>query len=142
MTDLERAKSLFQSGEYTCVLLKGDSIYTSTQTGISPLIGWLKARNDIKGFSAADKIVGKAAALLFVLGGVKEVYSPVMSEKAVVIFTRYNVHAEYDTLVACIINRQGTGSCPMEEAVSDIDDPPQAFQVLLHTLSVLQAKKG
>lgn len=141
MNDLEYAKELLNTSKYTCVLCKGNIVHTSTQTGIAPLVELLAAGVKLRGFSAADRIVGKAVALLFVLGGIEKIYSPTMSETAAEVFLRYGIWAEYTNLVPKIINRNGTGSCPMEQAVSNIDDPSQVLQVLQNTLTVLQTKR-
>lgn len=141
MNNLEQAKEIFRTGEYSCVLYKDEIAHTSTKRGITPLVEWLTTEFDIKGFSAADKIVGKAAALLFVMGGLKEVYAPVMSKAAVDILSRHGIYTEYKTLVKTIINRNGTGPCPMEQAVSDIDDPAEALEAIQNTLAVLQLRE-
>ena len=71
--DLERAREIFDSGDYTCVLCKGEVTLTSTERGVKPLLNWLDGENVLKGFSAADKVVGRAAAFLYILMEVKEV---------------------------------------------------------------------
>ena len=91
----------------------------------------------MKGFSAADKIVGKAAAMLYVILGVKAVYSPVMSETAAEVFTNYNIAYEYDELTQNIINRNGDGICPMEETVKNISDPTEGFAALKNKLKLI-----
>ncbi len=83
MTDLERAKSLLSGSEYTCVLCLDDMTFTSTANGIKPLNWWLRDGCRFEGFSAADRVVGRAAAFLYVLLGVKEVYADVLSESAI-----------------------------------------------------------
>jgi hypothetical protein len=127
---MEKAIELLHSGQYTCVLCKGEKTYTSTENGIKPLLDWLDSGLDLQGFSAADKVAGKAAAFLYVRLGVKEVYADVMSEAAAAVFAEYNIEAKAGTSVKNIINRAGTGNCPMEEAVKDVADPVQAESVL------------
>ena len=70
MTDIEHAKQLLTDARYTCVICRGDDIHTSEKRGVAPLIELLDSRIDVRGYSAADKAVGKAAAMLFVLLGV------------------------------------------------------------------------
>ena len=82
-SNLTRAIEQLNSGVCTCVLCKEDIVCTSTERGVKPLLNWLDRGVDLHGFSAADKVVGKAAAFLYVLLGVKEVYAPVMSESAI-----------------------------------------------------------
>ena len=89
--DLERAMELFTSGDYTCDLCKGEVTLTSTERGVKPLLQWLDRENSVKGFSAVDKVVGRAAAFLYVLLEVKEIYAGVMSEGAADVFSKYGI---------------------------------------------------
>ena len=68
--DLKKAIDILNSGQYTCVLCKDNEIHISTERGVKPLLEWLESGIALKGFSAADKVVGKAAAFLYVLLGV------------------------------------------------------------------------
>ncbi len=138
MTNMEQAQTIFKSGAYSCVLYRDGVTHISAKRGVSPLVDWIRQGVDLSGFSAADKVVGKAAALLFVLAGVKEVYAQVMSEKALGSLVQHGVQAVYDQLVPSIINREGTGPCPMEHAVAQIDDPAQALIVVEQTLAALK----
>lgn len=141
MTDLNRAKELLKANKFSCVLFGNGVTYTSTGNGVAPLVDWLVSGTDFKGFSAADKVVGKAAAFLWVLAGIKEVYATVMSQPAADVFSRFGVSAKYETLVKTIFNRHSTGPCPIEQAVSDIEDPAEAFAVIQNTLAVLKARR-
>ena len=66
----------------------------------------------MRGGYAADRIVGKAAALLYVMMGVKGVFAEVLSESALAVLNKHGVHAEYSVLTPNIINRAGDGLCP------------------------------
>ena len=122
----------------TCVLCRGETVYRSEKKGIAPMMDFLEEGIDLCGFSAADRVVGRAAALLFVLAGVKEVYSEVLSEGALQVFHAHGIPVRYGTLTPYIINRQGNGPCPMEHAVRAIDDPHVAHGVLKRTLADLR----
>ena len=136
MRDLDRAKALLET--HTCVMCKGETVYASHKTGISPLLDLLTEQTDLTGFSAADKIVGKAAALLMVLAKVKDVYGEVMSEAGLAVLQRHGIPCAYGTLVRHIINRRGDGICPMEETVLSIEDSAEAFDALLKKRAALQ----
>lgn len=125
------AKEVFLQHEYTCVVRKDDMQYTSQARGVKPLMDWIAEGIDLKGFSAADKVVGKATAFLYVLLGVKEVYAPVMSEGAVWVFREYGVTMEAGEIVSAIRNRSNTGFCPMETAVAQCTTPGDAYEVIL-----------
>lgn len=138
MTNMQQAQAIFESGAYSCVLYRDGVTHMSTKRGVSPLVDWIRQGVNLNDFSAADKVVGKAAALLFVLAGVKEVYAQVMSEKALNSLLAHGVQATYDQLVPSIINREGTGPCPMERAVTQIDDPALALEAVEQTLAALK----
>lgn len=138
--DLAQAKELLLQGEYTCVLCRGEERLTSTLRGVSPLLEWIDGGVNLQGFCAADKAVGKAAALLFAYAGVDAVYAAVMSEPAMVVLSHYNIPYTYQTGTDRIINRAGTGQCPMELAVADVDDPAEGLAVIRATRLALQLK--
>ncbi len=123
MNDIETCKKLLASGGYTCALVRGKTVYTSDKTGIAPLVGFIDGGIDLRGFSVADKIVGKAAALLYAYMGVSFVYGEVTSATAPEVLARHGIACGYGTLADAIIDRRGDGICPMERAVADIDDP-------------------
>lgn len=137
--NLTKAIEILNSGQYTCVLCKDDKVYTSTERGVKPLLDWLESKQDLKGFSAADKVVGKAAAFLYVLLDIREVYARVMSEAAIDIFTSNNIQPRWEQSVKNIINRAGTGFCPMEEAVRDIEVPKEAKQAIENKLEQMKS---
>lgn len=138
MNNLEKAKELLFSGGYTCVLFSGDTVYTSNKKGIAPVLDLLDANTDLRGFSIADRIIGKAAAMLFALAGVKEVFSEVVSEPAIAVFSKHNISYSFDTRVDYIINRTGDGVCPMEQAVKNTDDLGVAYKILKEKLAILR----
>ena len=129
-TDLQNAKTLLQEGEHTCVLCRGQEIYTTRERGVKPLVRWLTEETDLRGFSAADKVVGKATAYLYCLLGVKAVHSLVMSGAAAQVLEENGISASQDKLVENIINRQGTGICPFEEAVWEIQNLQEALTAI------------
>lgn len=132
MTDiLESAKEQLHKDNLSIVIVGENDVYTSTKHGIAPLLDILDSENEvIKNSFIADKVVGKAVALLMVKGNVKEVYADVISSHALDVFEKYKVKAYYDKLVEYIINRDKTGMCPMEKAVLEVDKPNTAYDVL------------
>lgn len=139
--DLERAKRLLSSGGYSCALVRGEVEYSSALKGVSPMLQFLSSGADLRGFSAADKIVGRAAAMLFILAGAKEVYADVMGAQAVDLLAAHGIEASCGELVEEVLNREGTGPCPMEEAVRGIDEPIRALAALVSALERLRARR-
>lgn len=115
--------------------------YYSYDTGIKPVINRINEDiNYFKGLIVADKIIGKASAMLLVLSQVKEIYCVVLSESGKELLDKYGVEYHYENLVPYIINRLGDDMCPMEKTVKDIDDLNEALLALNNTLSTIKAK--
>jgi len=127
MPDLEKARRILTEKAYTCVLCRGDEIHTSQARGVRPLVRWLTFGPDLRSFSAADKVVGKATAYLYCLLGVKAVHAGVMSGAAAEVLRENGITVTQDKLVENIINRSGDGICPFEAAVWDIHTPEEAL---------------
>ena len=139
MNDMEKAKALLAEGGYTCAACKGDEEYVSTQRGVRPLLELIDARRSLAGYSAADRVVGRAAAYLYVELEVSRVYAQVMSRAAQEVFERFGVEHGADTVVDAIANRTNTGLCPMESAVWDITDVHEAELAIRKKVKELMA---
>lgn len=141
--NLKKAEELLSGGGYTVVMCGDGEPYTSSERGVKPLVELVKGNRDMTGYSAADKIVGRAAAFLYVLLGVSEVYAGVMSEGAEKLLRAHGIKPFCGCLTEKIINRAGTGICPMENAVKDIPDdcPDKALTEILRTIAELAKGK-
>ena len=129
-TDLQTARRLLDSGDHTCVLCRDGTTYTADERGVKPLLNWLDSGLDLRDFSAADRVVGRATAFLYCLLGVKEVYARVMSRPAAEVLEAQGIAWEAGQLVDGIINRRRTGPCPFEAAVMDIHDADDALAAI------------
>ena len=136
MTDIEIAKNNLE-GHSICLCHNGE-FFTDDGRGISPMIGFIEDGKDLHGYSAADVIVGKAAAMLFVKAGIICVHGKVMSESGKAFLEKHGIPCTYDILTEKIINRQGTDICPMEKAAADIDDAAEGCIVLKKRLEELR----
>lgn len=119
---------MLKSGEYTLVLFDGKTVFTDTNRGVKPLLDLLDGNTDLTGFSAADKVVGKAAAFLYVLLNVREIYADVISSHALSVLEQHQIPVMYGTLTDKIKNRAGTGFCPMETAVLGENSSEKALE--------------
>lgn len=135
--DLTKARTLLDTGSYTCVVCRGDALHTATERGVKPLLSWLDAGLDLGEFSAADRVVGRATAFLYCLLGVKAVYAGVMSRPAAQVLRAHGIAAEAGQLVEGIINRKGTGPCPFEAAVMEITDAGEALKAIRERMARL-----
>lgn len=124
---------------HTFVCKNADDIITSDKKGIAPIMDILKENPMIlKGAQVADKVIGKAAALLLIKGGISALYTAVISKHALDVLKDTDIYVSYDKCVDYIINRKGDGMCPMENAVLDIDNPDEAYNVLKAKLETLR----
>lgn len=134
MSEWDHAKEKLLSEGYTCVLCSGSTVYTSTLRGVKPLVQWLENGTDMKGFYAADKVIGKATAFLYTLLEVQAVYAHVISRPALAVLQKNGIEVQYGTLVENIINRKGDGICPFEEAVMEISNVREAYPAILRKM--------
>lgn len=134
ISDAVKARAILESDGHTCVLKKGDAVQTSRFRGVRPLVQWLESGADLKGYCAADKVVGKATAYLYCLFGIRAVYAHVMSRSAREVLQRFGIIASYGQLAENIINRNGDGICPFEAAVLEIHEPQMARIAILRKM--------
>ena len=50
-------------------------VITSDKRGVAPMLDFLREGKRFVGYSAADRVVGKSAAMLFIKAGIKEIYA-------------------------------------------------------------------
>ncbi len=138
--DLNKASKILTQEGCTCVLCKDAVVYKSHTRGVAPLLKFLDDGVDLKGFSAADKVVGKAPAFLYCLMGVSGVSARVMTRCALQILGDHGIEARYETLCDGILNRKKDGFCPMEMATREIWEPEEALHAIREALEKIQAK--
>ena len=138
---LEQAKAALV-GEITfaAVLMDG-SVVTSEKKGIAPMMALLKEDMTVlQGACVADRVIGRAAALLMEKAGVAAAFGEVVSSHALKAFLKNKIPFSYEKEVEYIINRTKTGMCPMEQTVLQIEDAEEAYEALKIKLAELSAK--
>ena len=140
--DWMAAKALLLDGGYTCVLCGNGQTHCHRERGVLPLLAHVRAGEKLNGFVAADRVVGKAAAFLYVLLEIEELYVGILSRPAADVLRRYGIAVHCDTLTDMIRNRAGDGYCPMEQAVWQIEQPEQAREAIEARLAELNAAKA
>lgn len=99
----------------SCVILQGNQMRSFHNRGIADLYQLYKHERDfMRGAVIADKVIGKGAAALLVLGGFKLVYADVISRSAYSLLREANIETHYGKMVDHIENRSKTGWCPVE----------------------------
>ena len=111
--------TLLHGGGHSLVVAKGEEVRTFDGRGIADLYALLcQEPAELAGVAVADKVVGKGASALMVLGGVKEVTAGVVSTPALQLLQSQGIPVRYGQEVPHIVNRSGTGLCPVEELCS------------------------
>jgi hypothetical protein len=131
MNDLEIAKHMLYKKGLTLAMVKnGEVLFETRSHRISGFLGAIEQFGDeLEGASLADRVAGKAIALLCVYVKIKEVYAEVLSKKAKIVFEQNGIPHEWKELVDNILDLNKSGVCPFEKAADGISDPKEAYKM-------------
>lgn len=105
---------------HTLMVENHGEVFAGNRRGVADLHQLLAERPEfLRDAIVVDKVIGKGAAAILCVGKVKRVHTDVISQPALKLLEKYGVHTTYDRLVDNIINRQGTGICPVETLCMD-----------------------
>ena len=128
---MEELIDLLHSKGCSCVIRNGEQVRIFWQRGVKDLHNLYTTEPDyLCGAEVADKVIGRAAATLMIMGGVKSVYADTMSALALDLFSKSDVVVSYGQIVPHIINRSKSGLCPLESATKDVDSLEQIFEII------------
>jgi len=132
LDDLEIAKDALRRGDYSLVIVRdGRIIYASRSHGIGGILGAIEELdNRIEGASVADRIIGKATALLLAYSKVKDAYAVIISRNGLETLRSHGVQVDYENLVPKILDRSRREICPFEKIALEIDSPRLGFEML------------
>lgn len=105
--------------------------------GVAPLLKLLD-EGRLGGMLVMDKVVGRAAAAICVVGGAKKVVTHLAGEGAAKVCAAAGVELSAEVTVPSILNRDRSGSCPMEEAVDGIDEPAAMVAAVREKLELMK----
>ena len=116
----------------SCVIRNGDEIRIFRERGVRDLYFLLKDdRGFLDGAFVADKVVGKGAAALMVLGGVGRLFADVISVPARALLEKAGVEVDYTLEVLHITNRTNTGWCPVEQLCRDCRTAEECLPLII-----------
>lgn len=137
---IDNLVSILHSGNHSLVVDNGE-IHTFDGRGVSDLYRLLFQDNSfLKDAMVADKVVGKAAAALMIAGGVAVVYADTISRLALDLFDKSDVKVNSGNVVPHIINRAGTGWCPLETRCKDCSTVSECIKEIEGFLSSMRRK--
>ena len=128
--DRERREAivLLHAERCSCVICKDGRMRTFRERGVKDLYRLLKEEPEfLRGAFVADKVVGKAAASLMILGGISGLHADVASEPAMSLLKRCGDDAECTECVPHVINRSGTDWCPLEKRCFGLETPQECL---------------
>lgn len=116
------AKYIMYNENLNFVMVSPKGRLKSSARGIKPIYeNYLNNKEYFFASSVADRVIGKAAAILLVAGGVKEVYTDLISQSALDYFEERLIEVSYAEKTELILNRDRTDLCPMEKL--SLDNP-------------------
>ncbi len=125
----EKAKQQLLESGYTFVLVKGEQIFTSNGRAVATLMQLLREDSSLlKDSYIADRVIGKAAAMIMHYGGVKEIYADMISDPAVAYLEKHSLPFYYGQRVSNILNRDKSDLCPMERLCLNLDCSQTAYE--------------
>ena len=139
MQDLEIAKKQLYEKDLTLAIVKNGTVLFQTDSHrISGFVGAIeKFGAQLNGASVADRVAGKALAMLCVYAGIRQVYAEVLSKKAQAVFEDNQILFEWKEIVDNVLDMNKAGVCPFEKVAVDIADPKEsygAFKALLEKM--------
>ena len=130
--------NLLKNGHHAIVIDNG-TIATYDTKGIATLLQMVNQdTSPLKGATVVDKVVGKAAAALMILGGVTRLHALLISEGALSLLSATDIKVSYDQQVPYIINRTKTDWCPMEQACQHCLTPEDCLKQIKNKISQLK----
>ncbi|MCY6371346.1 DUF1893 domain-containing protein [Clostridium ganghwense] len=138
MKDIELAKKHLLENNLSLVIVKdGKVVVEKNERGIKPLfMAVLEKKDTIDGGVLADKVIGKAAAMLSVKANLKCIYTKMISENAIEVLKDNNISFEYDLKVPYIMNRTKTDSCPVEKMAKDEENVEHLIKKIKNFLKI------
>lgn len=137
-----QAVERLRAEQCSCVIRNGEMMRSFHQRGVSDL--WRLLHEEpalLRGGFIADKVVGKGAAALMAVGGIRGVYALTLSRPALELLEGARIPVEYERLVPNIINRAGDGICPVESLCADAQTPEECLPRIGEFVRRMQAKQ-
>jgi len=111
----------------------GEILFESRSHGVTCfLIAVQKLGGNLEKSCLADKIVGKAVALLCVHFKIGAVYADTLSRPAKDVFERFSLHFGYRHLVENVLDAERASLCPFERLVRNVLEPGDAYEKLVN----------
>lgn len=136
--DRQRLVDLLFAENASCVIRSGDDIRIFRDRGVKDLFRLLEEEPSfLNGAFVADKVVGKGAAALMILGGVSEVFADVVSSPARDLFESAGIQVGFTLEVPYIFNRIRNGWCPVETLCRNCETAEECLPLIRNFIEKL-----
>jgi len=127
---------LDQQGLSLLILKGGRTIHSSREGGMLPLLEAIDqlGLGTLAGSTVVDRIVGKAAALLISYFKAKEIYTKLLSRRAIEILEKQGIAYAAERVVNTIRNKDDTDICPFKKMVLTIDNLEEGYKKIKNEL--------
>jgi hypothetical protein len=128
-SDLDLARDRLASGAVGLAIVRdGVVLHESSARGVAGLLAAIDTLGlALAGACAADRVVGRAAALLCVYARLGAVAGMVMSETARATLEHAGIPWQAGHRVPHVLARDGAGPCPLERLVETAPGPEEAY---------------
>jgi hypothetical protein len=137
MKDLEIAKRRLKEGDLSFVVVKNGKIIF--ETNLSGLRGFLQAikslDKELTDSSIADRVIGRAAALLSAYSHVSAVFAVTISEEGIKVLKDNNIAYYFENYVQKILNSEKCDMCPFEKLTMHLT-PAETYSKLSSLIKI------
>ena len=126
---LKEMKAKIDEGASVVVARGGVIIATEEGRGLDPLLRLFDA-GKLAGAVVMDKVIGRAAAAICAEGGATKVHASLAGKGAAELLEKRGISFTAEKTVETILNHEQTDSCPMEKAVSGLEDPKMMIEAI------------
>lgn len=116
-------ETLYNENQKIVIVNNNSIIYKNDGFGIKPLYSaYIKVKEQMKGASCADRVIGKAAAWIYKEADIKELYCDVITTRAKNMLLDSGIEVVFIEEIDFVENRDKTGMCPVETLAKDETD--------------------
>ncbi len=121
-----------QDGVSCVVARKGVVVAQFSGRGVQPIVAAIRSDPSVFcGATVGDRVVGRAAAAVYIVGRARKVVAELLAEDARAMLEAAGVEYAAVKTVPHILNRELTGGCPIDAKVADLAEPEKIVERLL-----------
>lgn len=130
MNNKELAINKLNNSDNSLVIVKNNEVvYKSKKESVGSIVGLLEDNPKIlENAVVADKIIGRAVAMICDVSSVNYCYGKIVSKGAIDIFEKRNLKYNAEIIVEAIKNRDNTDLCPIEKLTMNVNKSEEGIK--------------